>query len=405
MKNTYDFYFDRDVFTCKYDNGKRLRVLRDYDALRMLHRIDRYRFSSFKVKENISNNRRRLYLEMNSNNNRVFIHSFKKFDENELFEEMPNHLQEIEKACDKYAKKRFSPKKEIVKKFVATATALALMTGGASLALNKDKSIYNSNQPYTIEQEYVNYEEANNIDTPIEKEVKEVTEVVKEEISQRDYGFEDKTDSETYKYVENNYSDVIERVSNERGISSELLMGMVTQESSGKDPNLMQITYSVWNDHVFTTYNFETGKEEKIVISNNPGGYKSSVKVLSPEDMNDPYNNITIGSLIFRDALETYDYNIPLAIQAYNFGYGNMNKVLSAYSEDSGRSRDLIISDTNNIDFTNYTNVVVGQGDSEYLNHVMRYVDTDKVSVKKLTNNDVIDIDFQFRSQSQDKTK
>lgn len=333
---------------------------------------------------------------MNGSNNRVFIHNFKKFDEFDLFDELPNHLKDIESACDKFTKKRFRPKEVTIKKFVATATALALITGGLSFSLNKDKSLDNTNIGYTIEQEYTEYENSNDIETvstekTVEKEV--------------NYTFDNKTNSETYKYVYDNYNDVIEKVSEERGISKELLMGMVTQESAGLDSNLMQITYSVWSDHVFTTHNFSTGEDEKIVISNNPSGYKNSVKVISLDSMNDPYNNITIGSLIFRDALETYDYNIPLAIQAYNFGYGNMAKVLNAYSEETGKSKNSIIADSDNVDFTKYTGVVIGQGDCEYLDHVMRYVDSDHIAIKKYDNNNVITIDFNTNNQVKDKTK
>lgn len=396
MKNTYDFYFDKNIFTCRYDNNKRIRILKDSDALMMLQRINRYKFSSFKVKENMNNNKRKLYLYMNGSNNRVFIHNFKKFDEFDLFDELPNHLKDIESACDKFTKKRFRPKEVTIKKFVATATALALITGGLSFSLNKDKSLDNTNIGYTIEQEYTEYENSNDIETvstekTVEKEV--------------NYTFDNKTNSETYKYVYDNYNDVIEKVSEERGISKELLMGMVTQESAGLDSNLMQITYSVWSDHVFTTHNFSTGEDEKIVISNNPSGYKNSVKVISLDSMNDPYNNITIGSLIFRDALETYDYNIPLAIQAYNFGYGNMAKVLNAYSEETGKSKNSIIADSDNVDFTKYTGVVIGQGDCEYLDHVMRYVDSDHIAIKKYDNNNVITIDFNTNNQVKDKTK
>lgn len=401
MKNTYEFYFNNGVFTCRYDNNRRVRVLKDSDALMMLHRVDRFKFTSFKVSEKETNNRRRLYLHMNSNNNRVLITNFKKFYEYDLFDEMPRHLDDIEKACIKFSKKKLKPKSEIVKKLVATATALALITGGVSFSLNKDKSVENNN--VSIEQEYNDYENSNNIQ--LSETLIETMDTISEEMIEKDYSFDNKLDSSTYKYVEENYSDLVDRVGKERGISKELLLGMVTQESSGKDPNLMQITYSVWKDHVFNAYNFDTNSYEKMVISDNPSGYKSSVKVISSSDMSDPYNNITIGSLILRDALETYDYNIPIAIQAYNFGYGNMSKVFDAYTGDTGISKKSIINDTDNIDFTNYTNVVVGQGDSEYLNHVMRYVDSDEITVKRIDNDNIIDINFRVNNKTKDKTK
>ncbi len=393
MKNTYEFYFNKGNFICKYNNKVRTRILKNEDALMMLHRINRMNFSSFKIREKSNNDKKRLYLDMNSNSTRVSITNFRMFDELNLFDEMPHHLSSIEKAADKFTKKRYLTKNGTVKKIVATATALALITSGISFSLNKDKSI-DTKEKYTISQEF-----------EADDEVKETKEVKEDKsVEKVNYSFDNKTSSSTYEYVYDNYNDIIDKVGNERGISPSLLMGMVTQESAGLDENLMQITYSVWKDYVFKTYNYETGKHEKFVISDNPSKYDDDVKVYTLESMSDPYNNITIGSLIFRDALKKYDYNIPLAIQAYNFGYGNMSKVLDAYSEDSGKSKDSIIGDSDNIDFTKYTDVIIGQGDSEYLNNVMRYVNDDEVNIKRIDNNDVINISFKVNNNSKDKT-
>ena len=378
MKDTFEFYFIKGELICRYSDGEISRVFGGGKAIDMLHELNKLSFSSYKVTEKSRKNSDRLFLNMNSLNTRVKISNLTKFYEYGLFDEIPRHVKKIDKAFDKYVQKGNSNKKISSKRLVAGATALALLAGGVSFNLNKDKSYEIANDKYTLEQEYEApvdekvMEESTNKDTEVAIEDKSLEETPVEE----KYLFDNNLDSSTYQYVDENYSDVIDKVAKERGIDSSLLKAIVTQESSGKDPNLMQITYDVWADHVFNSYNYDTGKMERIVMSNS-NNYKSDIKVIPLSEMSNPYNNITIGSQILREELARYDYNLYLGIQAYNFGIGNMNTMFSAYTNDTGRSRNSIINDTDSIEFTNYTNAVVGQGDSKYLEHVMRYVNDD----------------------------
>ena len=414
MKDTYEFYFIKGELICRYSDGENSIVFGGGKAIDMLHKLNRLSFSSYKVTEKSRKNSDRLFLNMNSLNTRVKISNLTKFYEYGLFDEIPRHVKKIDKAFDKYVQKGNSNKKISSKRLVAGAAALALLAGGVSFNLNKDKSYENSNDKYTLEQEYElpvdekPMEEESNKDTEVAIEDKSIEETPVEESvetksSEEKYLFDNNIDSSTYEYVDANYSDVIDRVARERGIDSSLLKAIVTQESSGKDPNLMQITYDVWADHVFNSYNYETGKMERIVMSNS-NNYKSDIKVIPLSEMNDPYNNITIGSQIFREELARYDYNLYLGIQAYNFGIGNMNTMFSAYTGDTGRSRNSIINDIDSIEFTNYTDAVVGQGDSKYLEHVMRYVDDDEINIKKYDNGNIIDIKYEVSNGSKQKT-
>lgn len=405
MKDTFEFYFIKGELICRYSDGEYSRVFGGVKAIDMLHELNKLSFSSYKVTEKSRKNSDRLFLNMNSLNTRVKISNLTKFYEYGLFDEIPRHVKKIDKAFDKYVQKGNSNKKISSKRLVAGATALALLAGGVSFNLNKDKSYEIANDKYTLEQEYEApvdekvIEESTNKDPEVAKEDKSLEETPVEE----KYLFDNNLDSSTYQYVDDNYSDVIDKVAKERGIDSSLLKAIVTQESSGKDPNLMQITYDVWADHVFNSYNYDTGKMERIVMSNS-NNYKSDIKVIPLNEMSDPYNNITIGSQILREELARYDYNLYLGIQAYNFGIGNMNTMFSAYTNDTGRSRNSIINDTDSIEFTNYTDAVVGQGDSKYLEHVMRYVNDDEINIKKYDNGNIIDLKYEVSNGSKQKT-
>ena len=406
MKDTYEFYFIKGELICRYNDGEHSRVFGGGKAIDILHELNKLSFSSYKVVDKSRKNSDRLFLNMNSLNTRVKISNLTKFYEYGLFDEIPRHVKKIDKAFDKYVQKANNNKKPIgSKRLVAGATALAMLAGGVSFSLNKDKAPEIANDKYAVEQEY----EAPIEEEVVEKSINEEQEVAKEDKSKEEtpheekYLFDNNLDSSTYQYVDDNYSDVIDRVARERGIDSSLLKAIVTQESSGKHPNLMQITYDVWADHIFNSYNYETGKMERIVMSNS-NNYKSDIKVIPLSEMDDPYYNITIGSQIFREELARYDYNLYLGIQAYNFGIGNMNTMFNAYTNDTGKSRNSIINDTDSIEFTNYTNAVVGQGDSKYLEHVMRYVNDDEINIKKYDNGNIIDLNYKVSNGSKQKT-
>ena len=67
--------------------------------------------------------------------------------------------------------------------------------------------------------------------------------------------------------------------------------------------------------------------------------------------------------------------HIGASIQCYNFGYGNMMKVLNETASQTGVSVDAILEDQENIDFVNYTHII-DAGDPNYLSNVMQYTNS-----------------------------
>ena len=118
------------------------------------------------------------------------------------------------------------------------------------------------------------------------------------------------------------YEDIFEKYAKRYGLDTDLLMAMASQESSGKHyenlPSgsaygIMQIENVNLNSTI-KAYNFEEGKVDKFHIT------KDNVKDLD--------TNIRIGAMMLRERLDTYNNNIPLAIQSYNYGSGNLSKAL-----------------------------------------------------------------------------
>ena len=91
--------------------------------------------------------------------------------------------------------------------------------------------------------------------------------------------------------------------------------------------------------------------------------------------------------ILLRQAIEYMDGHIAAGIQCNNFGVGNMNDVLKETSEATGLTRSEILSDQQNLSFMNYT-YVVDEGDPEYLNHVVRYMENleDGITIKNVSS-------------------
>lgn len=94
--------------------------------------------------------------------------------------------------------------------------------------------------------------------------------------------------------------------------------------------------------------------------------------------------SIKVGAMKLQGLLEYYNYNIPLAIQAYNFGVTAMDAVLDIYEQQTGITRELAIENPNEIGWAHYTSEVHENpkdyiarwtedtlGDDLYLKHVL----------------------------------
>lgn len=183
---------------------------------------------------------------------------------------------------------------------------------------------------------------------------------------------EDLTNSEKYQSAKENYFNLIEKYATEYGLDPMLMLAIATQErgvhSETVDPDgglgLFQIQIEGgwnWDNETISAYNFRTNEEETITIT------KDKVRNLE--------FNIKCGCILFQNALREQNYNIPRAIQCYNYGSAYMDQVISECCRDTGYSRN-DISDPTNLIWTNYRNIIKN-GDNRYLENVLRYLPND----------------------------
>ena len=176
------------------------------------------------------------------------------------------------------------------------------------------------------------------------------------------------------------YEDLFIKYGNMYGVDPNLLMAMAAQESAGNHYEhlkgnygigIMQIEKSAHLGSTLKAYNFETCEMDYIKVTQ--------------DALEDLETNIQLGTIILRNNVEANDYNIALALQSYNFGPGNMSKVINVCREEKNLTKDEIINNCTNPEWLEYRNVI-NVGDSKYIEHVFSYIPNNSIIYVKDRN-------------------
>ena len=128
---------------------------------------------------------------------------------------------------------------------------------------------------------------------------------------------------------------------------------------NGPAEGIMQIEKSVHIGETVSAYNFETQKNDYFEINE--------------ENLQDIDFNIRVAAIDLRNAIEAFNYNIPQATQAYNFGIGGMNQTLAICSRNIGESQVNLENNPTNSAWLNYREPL-NMGDPNYVEHVFSYL-------------------------------
>lgn len=403
MNNSYTFYMDeQNNLVCMVENLHGINYYLNRDAVIKLRDLDTYNFNHSRVSRHdmtISNN----ILSVSFSNYRELFHY-------ELLRYAPRNAEYIENVIQRFReqqrkKKRIAQIQDTVKKVVITASICTLLglttygiiniepSKGADLSLEPDENQVSIAPDYEVDAPSVITTEDGHmliIDNTkkdvLEPETLETLPPVEAPAVQEEkvdenvtyLEFEHNRDSEKGDHAYDNYYELVEKYSNKWGVSPNIIMSMLTQESGGYSTNLMQIQFWSWKDQVINVYNFEAGKYEKLVLTDNPQEYErkyGDIITITKDDLNNPKTNISVGTVLFRESARAMNNHIGASIQCYNFGYGNMMKVLNETASQTGVSVDAILEDQENIDFVNYTHII-DAGDPNYLSNVMQYTNS-----------------------------
>jgi len=187
-----------------------------------------------------------------------------------------------------------------------------------------------------------------------------------------------KKNDERKQNVELAYSTLTEKYANITGIDQELIECILAQErgfhSSIKDAGgaigVAQIQVGAHIGEKLYLKNVQTGIIESFTVTEN------LIKNLE--------GNIKVCATLLQNKLEYYDGNTLIAIQAYNYGYGAMDKVLEQTAKENGKTKNQITCDPSNITWMSYAKEYKNgkYGDNQYLEHVLDFVSEENFTVQ-----------------------
>lgn len=348
----------------------------------------------------------------------VSIYNLSQFEKGNYIEYMPNLFDEYIKTLKEYNKKRLNRlhKNNRKHKFIlVSVSSLVLILISLGMINHKVKEVkeekiakefdiddligtiegleipqankeeikkdYNAKHApkITINQEKI---EEYKSKEEIKKENKRKEEKAKEKMEITELDYVSKYGSEDASYAYDNYYKLIDKCAKRYGISTNLLLGLLTQESRGREDNLTQIVFSCWDGARIKVFDFNENKWKEFVITSNPSLYSNEdVTIITESDLYDPELNITTCCLILRDCFERMNNHIGAGIMSYNIGYPAMLNVLDTTAYNYGITREDILKDQKNLSFMDYT-YIAGMGDQDYLNHVLQFVGDPNLTIK-----------------------
>ena len=409
MKAIYTYHFNSDgTFTCTFESNEKRFSLKERKAIESLQLLDTIPFDKIQVfKHSI-----RLYKE----NSEIHLRDLDLFVENKLDQYIPTLYQKIEIALREYRRKEAKKKSKKNKanknifKITMSATLMATLLSSMSLKIESEEL----SEPFAIEAISLNQEdlleEKSNIAISKEIETNLETENIPEKTSRTEVITADHTQNKedgeivylNYKKTDdvvkkertfNSYAELANWCGEKWGISPNLILMDTTQESAGKEENLMQIEWEQWAGKPIRAYNFRDSKYETFLLTNNPTEEeKARYTCITQEDLKNPKTNMSIGCVLLRKSAEYMNYHIMATLQCYNLGFGNMDKIFARIQEETGQSKEEILSDQTNLIFYEYTSIL-GQGDPNYLSNVFQFIDEygDTITFKHLQNGEVVE--------------
>ncbi len=368
-----DFYYNTTP-TCIVDS-------KEYKKARALYKLKKV--DDLEIERIIVGKNR---IKLISKDNIIIIHDLDKYMMSKDLQRCLEYNYPIIKRELKKMHKTNKPLKNTkgnVKRVIAGSLTLSMLF--ATYKLKDLNTTFENNNELKVSP---NIEKDNN--TIIDKIENIVTNDIEEYNPTLSVSFENLSDSEKALYVQKTYGDLINTYSNKWGVDPGLVTAILTQESGGMETNLMQIEYNAWKDQVITSKNFNDNSNVKIVLTESPELYDSTVLTISKDDLNNPKTNISVGTILLTYNLKNFNYNIPIALTSYNCGIGTMNKIIETTSLNTGISKEDLINDSTNLEFLNYRYIMT-DGDQNYFENVMRYI-PNLDEIKVFDNNDDLHI-------------
>lgn len=403
MINTYTFSIINGHIICDIIKNSNVYKFDGFKAENQLRKMDRIKYNKIRASKKM--------LKLYSDNMNVVIKDVDEFNSLNLLDKyFKNTLPQIKKAIILYQISRKT--NQIAKNIQLNGKKVAVGTLACSLLLsaynvnklvNNKKDIDTEDLTDDLENKIVDNTLLENDDVKvIDTTATSIKNSVNNTIS---LDIECKYNSAEYSYVRDNYGELIDRYANKWGMSPSMITAIMAQESAGRNPNLMNILFDSWKDTIINVYNYEDNCYTKLVLTENSSNYDSDVICINRQELMNKNTNISFGCAIMAYNLKYYDYNIPLAITSYNCGIGGVNNILKLTANQTGTTVDSIIQDPSNSSFLDYTYAIDKNyggdgGDTNYLKHVLRYVENKDDALYAIDQDNVYNLTVDFQKVS-----
>lgn len=163
--------------------------------------------------------------------------------------------------------------------------------------------------------------------------------------------FENVFDEEKNKIYQNvlaNYGNIINNYATTYGVDPNLMAAIITQESLGIPSREFNELGSIGLCQI-QNINLGEVKHAYNTITQQNDFYE--VKL---ENIQNDEENIRCGIIMMAGFLEHFDGNIVMALQAYNYGENKIDEMITMYANDTGKTKEQIISDYNDYGWLSY---------------------------------------------------
>ena len=202
--------------------------------------------------------------------------------------------------------------------------------------------------------------------------------------------FEDLSDTDKAKNTKENYYDIIDKYAKKFGLDTNLVLGIATQErgahsskiDEGGGIGLMQIQYSVWINQTVSYYE----------LNESTNTYEKKSITITDEMLKNVDTNVEIGCIILQNCLIYSDYNIPIAVQMNNMGYGTLKKILKEYADDRGLTEKEVLDNPEDSGWLDYRDEY--SGDPDYLENINKWILDNEFTVTNVLTGEQVSIKF-----------
>lgn len=341
----------------------------------------------------------------------------------DLFDILESHHQDVhnkqvldkyelaKKECSKLIKAKLSISKKQVAKVVGLALGTVVVFSGFMNFIRINNIEKSLNNDTTVVEEDTSVNEDTVVSTPdivfydteIEKPIEDKSpELPKIELF--DVG-NNKYIDYVYNYMDTSEYELFEESSSIYKVPSQIMVAIGMQEAA-LNHNECLPNGKYYNGCAIGILQLEQNCNNAVSAYNYMSNFEEDVRY-TDEELCNIENNIQVGCMRFQQAIEKYEGNVYVAIQAHNYGQIMMDKALNCAALEKGVEVTELLNDYQDLTWLKYVKDIHNNpkkyleswkydtyGSGDYLSKILSYCPTDKVTYQYNGNEVTFDLRY-----------